>query len=82
MIRMQVQLSEGQIEALRRSAAAEGRSLSDLVREAVDAFTASRHGASRAELKRRSLAAVGRFRSGTDDLSRDHDRHLADAFGQ
>ena len=82
MIRTQIQLPEEQLEALRRLAAAEDRSLSDLVREGVDALVRSRRGASRESVKERSLAAVGRFRSGVKDLSREHDRHLAEAFAE
>ena len=80
MIRTQIQLPEDQLEALKRLASAEDRSLSDLVREGVEALVRGRRGASRADLKARSLAAIGRFRSGTKDLSSQHDRHLAEAF--
>lgn len=80
MIRTQIQLPEDQLEALKRLAAAEGRSLSDLVREGVDSLVRGRRGVSRESLKARSLAAVGRFRSGTKDLSTQHDRHLVEAY--
>lgn len=33
-----------------------------------------------AELRRRAIAAAGRFRSGVDDLSTAHDRYLEDGF--
>ena len=82
MIRLQVQLEEEQLEALRRMAAAADRSLSDLVREGVDTLVRTRGGVSRESVKGRSLAAVGRFHSGTSDLAREHDRHLAEAFAE
>jgi Arc/MetJ-type ribon-helix-helix transcriptional regulator len=33
-----------------------------------------------AERRRRAIAAAGRFRSGTPDLSTEHDAHLEDAY--
>ena len=33
-----------------------------------------------AERRRRAIAAAGRFRSGTPDLSTDHDKYLEDAY--
>ncbi len=82
MIRLQVRLEEEQLDALRRMAAAADRSLSDLVREGVDTLVRTRGGVSRESVKRRSLAAVGRFHSGISDLARGHDRHLAEAFDE
>jgi Arc/MetJ-type ribon-helix-helix transcriptional regulator len=34
------------------------------------------------ELKRRAIAAAGRFRSGTSDLSANHDKYLEDSFAE
>ena len=34
----------------------------------------------KAERRRRAIAAAGRFRSGTPDLSTDHDKYLGDAY--
>ena len=82
MMRLQVQLEKEQLDALRRLAAADDRSLSDLVREGVEALVRARGGASRESVKERSLAAIGRFHSGTSDLAREHDRHLAEAFAE
>ena len=35
----------------------------------------------REEIKRRAIAAIGRFRSDVTDLAREHDRYLEEAFG-
>jgi len=35
----------------------------------------------REDLKRRALAAIGRFRSDVTDLGVEHDRYLEEAFG-
>jgi hypothetical protein len=78
MIRMQVQLTEEQLEKVRRVAEREETSVSDVVRKAVDALAAA--AATPAELRARALAATGRFGSGDRDGAANHDRHLAAAF--
>jgi hypothetical protein len=80
MIRIQVQFTPDQAKALREIAAAEGRSMADVVRDAVDLLLHGRGRIDREALKQRSLAALGRFRSGVPDLAVEHDRHLDDAF--
>ena len=80
MIRTQVQLTEEQARAVREIAAAEGRSMAEVVRDAVSLLLRGRRRVDRDHLKRRSLAALGRFRSGAPDLAVEHDRHLDDAF--
>mgnify|MGYP000844109863 CR=1 FL=1 len=80
MTRTQIQLTERQQAALREMAAATGRSISDLVREAVDQRISTRPKVSRAELIQRSLKAIGKFSSGTADGSKEHDRYLEEAY--
>ena len=80
MIRTQIQLTEKQSEALRRLAAARGRSIADLVRQGVDLYLRTEGRRDREELIRRALKAAGRFSSGSSDGSAEHDRHLAKAF--
>lgn len=79
MVRTQVQFTEEQLEALRARAAREEVSVSELVRRAVEAWLATE--ASWSETKQRAMDVAGRFRSGRDDVARDHDDHLAEAFG-
>jgi hypothetical protein len=81
MVRTQLQLTDEQAKALREVAAREGRSMADLVREGLDLLFARRRRAlvSRAELVERSLAVVGRYRSGRSDFGRQHDEAFADA---
>ena len=76
-MRTQILLSAAQLRALKIRAAREGRSMADLVRAGVDLLLAADE---REQLKGRSLAAAGRFRSGHSDLGTAHDAHLADAF--
>lgn len=80
MVRTQIQLTERQARRLKKLAAAQGRSMADLIRRSVDAMLAQ-PGANDDEVRRaRALRAAGRFRSGVRDLSSQHDRHLAEVF--
>ncbi len=80
MVRMQVQFTEQQVQALRNRAHTAGRSMADLVREAVRGFLAGGLRLDREELTRRAREIRGSFRSGIPDLAQDHDRHLADGM--
>ena len=80
MVRMQVQLAEQQISALRRISADTGRSMADLVREGVDLYLRTRTGPSREELVRRALSIVGKYSSGLPDVGQNHDHYLAEDF--
>jgi predicted DNA-binding protein len=79
MVRTQIQLTDEQAERLKRIAAARGMSLAAVIREAVDAVV--QDGDADAARPERALAVVGRFGSGRHDVSTEHDRELADAFG-
>ncbi|MCB0217287.1 MAG: CopG family transcriptional regulator [Caldilineae bacterium] len=81
MIRAQIQFEKEQMEALRRMSAEEGLSVAALVRRSVDVLISSRSRTPDDELRRRALAAAGRFASGRGDLADEHDRYLEEAFG-
>lgn len=78
MIRTQVQLTEDQARALRRAATQRGVSVAALIRELVDEGL----GAPAAARSARARAAVGRYGSGSNTVSRDHDRELDSAFSE
>jgi hypothetical protein len=79
MVRMQIQFTETQTAVLREVAADRGISISAVVREAVESNVVNgRLMPSRHELLKRSLAAMGRFRSGTGDVAARHDEYFAD----
>lgn len=80
MIRVQVQFTEQQAEALRQRAASERRSVAAVVRDAVDRFLSAPREPDREELLRRARAAFGSFRSGLPDLAENHDDYLAEDF--
>jgi hypothetical protein len=78
MVRTQVQLTEEQVRELRRLAASRGVSMAAIIRDVLDeALTAPRN----ARLAR-AKAVVGRFSSDRTDVSREHDRELAQVFGE
>jgi hypothetical protein len=77
MIRMQIQLTEAQANALRRRANERRTSIAAIVREAVETHLVDDR---RDEAWQRALAAVGRFRGGAADVSVEHDRYLVEAY--
>ena len=81
MVRTQIQLTEEQVAALRTMSAERQLSMAELIRMSIEAFVQREARASRAAIVARAVAAVGRFSSGSDDGSTEHDQHLADAFG-
>lgn len=78
MERVQLQLSDSQISALRERSEATGRSIAALVREAVEIWIAEDARHTRIE---RAVAAIGGFHSGLGDLAENHDRYLDEAAG-
>jgi hypothetical protein len=80
MVRTQILLTEAQADNLRKLAAAERRSMADLVRDSVDTLLTSRASGRRESVAARALAAVGRFHSGAPDLGSRHDDHLAETW--
>jgi hypothetical protein len=81
MLRTQIQLKEEQMEWLRSKARARGISVSQLIRESIKFYlTHEEH--IREDRKRKALEAVGRFSSGTSDVSERHDDYLAEAYGK
>jgi hypothetical protein len=81
MVRTQIQLTEEQAAAVKELAQRQGRSMAEIIRESLQIHLRSHGVIDREALKRRAVAAAGRFRSGRPDLSRDHDRYASEAFG-
>lgn len=76
MIRTQIQIEDQQAEWLKAAAKERGVSVSRLIRDSINLY---RLRGERNSLKKRALAAVGRFASGSSDISERHDDYLADA---
>ena len=81
MLRTQIQLQEEQMEWLRFKARARGISVSRLIRESIKFYrTHEEHLPNDRKIK--ALEAVGRFSSGTSDISERHDDYLAEAYAK
>lgn len=80
MIRTQIQLPEQQVSALKNLAARQHTSMAELIRRAIDLFTASADAVDIQEQRQRALVAAGQFHSGQGDLSARHDDYLAEAY--
>lgn len=80
MVRTQIQLPETQVAALKQLALQQHVSMAELIRRAVDLFTASPEASDLQERRQRALAAAGRFHSGCSDVAERHDDYLAEAF--
>jgi hypothetical protein len=80
MVRTQIQLSEKQAKDVKRVARTRGVSMAEVIRQAVDAIIGATPNVCAEEQRARALSAVGKFRSGRVDVSRNHDRHLEDGF--
>jgi hypothetical protein len=80
MERRQFQLTRQQAAAVRREAARRKISDAAIIREAVDLWLRARGHVRDEDRMKRAMGIVGKFASGQKDLSRDHDRELADAF--
>jgi hypothetical protein len=77
MRRVQIQLTDDQLDALRRQAYERGEGVATLVRHAVDAWIANSDRAQRVE---RAVQAIGGFHSGLHDVAERHDDYLAEDY--
>lgn len=77
MVRTQIQLTEEQVNSLKRLANKLHVSLAELVREGVDAVLRSSGETTAEERKQRAIVAAGRYRSGRRNLSTKHDAYLS-----
>ncbi len=82
MVRTQIQLPEEQVAMLKEMAAAEHKSMAEIIRQSVDFFAKAKYGGGEEQRRRRALAASGQFRSGVKDLAASHDSYLTEVFGQ
>jgi Arc/MetJ-type ribon-helix-helix transcriptional regulator len=82
MVRTQVQLPEEDLAELRRQAAEQGVSVSELVRRGVRHILDKRRKPTRDELWERAMEVVGKYNSGKSDIAQRHDEYLAEAYGE
>lgn len=79
MIRTQIQLTESQLDRLRRKAAAGGVSMAAEIRIALERHLEDSGNGTSA--RQRAISAIGGFRSGKSDVAVNHDQYLGEAFG-
>jgi len=82
MLRTQIQLPEEQVAMLKKMAAADNKSMAEIIRQSVDYFAKSKSLDADVQRRKRAIGATGRFRSGIKNLSASHDDCLAEAFGK
>ena len=80
MVRTQIQLSEEQAKAIKRIAAAQGTSMAEVIRRAVNGVIIFSPAGDGNERHQRAIEIVGKFRSGKRDVSKNHDRYLTEAY--
>ena len=82
VVRTQVQLTERQYEALKRLSLKKKISIAELIRRGVDEELFSAGNMESEERVKRALAAAGRYRSGVEDLSSNHDVYFSEGNSQ
>jgi hypothetical protein len=82
MVRMQIQFTDEQAQALKRAAAERKVSVAALAREAVDRLLIETGDTTSDEARAAALAIMGKFESDRSDVARNHDRYLAEIYGQ
>lgn len=82
MVRTQIQLTENQARDLKKLAAARHISMAELIRRGVDVVLRSNTVMDVAEKRKHALALAGKFRSGKHDVSKEHDKYLAEDFAK
>jgi predicted DNA-binding ribbon-helix-helix protein len=82
MIRTQIQLTEKQAKNLKKIATSRHLSVAELIRRAVDNIITTNVMVDADERRKRAINIVGKFHSGKHDISREHDKYLAEAFSE
>ena len=80
MVRTQIQLTETQAKAVKSAAKEEGNSVAEVIRRAVERMAEGRPKIGAQERTRKTIEIAGKFRSGKTDVSRKHDKYLAEAY--
>ena len=81
MIRTQIQITSEQARALKRMAAKEGKSVSELIRISLDAMLRAGGIKDQDDLRRKASAAAGKL-SGPEYFAEKHDEYFAEALDQ
>jgi hypothetical protein len=82
MVRIQVELSDQQAQALERLSVQRGVSMAHLLQQGVELVIGAVESPEWRSRRERALAALGCFASGAGNLAEQHDHYLAEAYGQ
>ena len=82
MVRTQIQLTEEQVRALKKSAVSRHLSVAKIIRQAVDTVIRTNTMVDIEERHKRAIDIVGRFSSSKRDISKKHDKYLIEKFGK
>jgi len=79
MVRMQVQLTEAQVAALKNLSLRRGVSIAGLIRQGTDLVIGTPEAPDPRSRRDRAVTALGCFESGRQDLAEHHDTYFAEA---
>ena len=80
MVRTQIQLTEQQAKAVKTMSKVHGISTAEVIRRAINLLLESSYVVEEGEKRARTLKTVGRFRSGRQDISKNHDTYLTRSY--
>lgn len=80
MVRTQIQLTERQAKMLKSLAKVKKVSMAELIRQSVDLLLRNSSLLDIEERKKKAIQAIGKFKSGTRDVSEKHDKYLDEAY--
>ena len=80
MVRTQIQMTERQSRQLKSIAHDQGISVAEFIRRAIDCALTTNILVDPEEIRRRARQAVGQFSDTAQDVAKNHDRYLAEAF--
>lgn len=82
MYRTQIQLEDKQVEELKKLAQKKNRSISSLIRDAVEMILSSERKKDDGKFVVRAKSIAGRYGFGTADLSEKHDEELSELYSK
>lgn len=82
MHRTQIQLEDKQVEELKKIARKKNKSISSIIRDAVEMILSSERKNDDEKFIVRAKSIAGKYRFGTPDLSEKHDKELSELYSK
>ncbi|MCC6585884.1 MAG: CopG family transcriptional regulator [Bryobacterales bacterium] len=82
MVRTQIEITEEQAAGLRTLSVERRQPVAELIRMCIDSFLRNEAVVGREHKIAQAKSAAGRFASSRTDISAEHDKYLAEAFGE